>query len=226
MAASGNRSRRHPSTYDSRRAHQAPSGRKFSENIVLVSSDEDVVPKGRQRSNLHEAGAFIHSVNFSTNWAETEEQPRALGGVLGQHQGTCIVKLYAECTNYEIRGLLQIRLKTRFETLLARASCTLGQLIPLLFGTTTGERHNTLTTINADMYSTIGQASAVVSAVRQGLWHVTKGNLNVDPSTVYKLFEQTGTVCSIQGYRESPFKKLTPHDEFAILDVILDKPSS
>ena len=48
-------------------------------------------------------------------------------------------------------------------------------------------------------------------------------NLNVDPSTVYRtvqLFEETGTVCSIQGYRESPFKKLTPHDEFAILDVI------
>lgn len=54
-------------------------------------------------------------------------------------------------------------------------------------------------------------------------------NLNVDPSTVYRtvqLFEETGTVCSIQGYRESPFKKLTPHDEFAILDVILDKPST
>ena len=54
-------------------------------------------------------------------------------------------------------------------------------------------------------------------------------NLNVDPSTVcrtVKLFEETGTVCSIQGYRESPFKKLTPHDELAILDVILDKPST
>jgi len=52
-------------------------------------------------------------------------------------------------------------------------------------------------------------------------------NLNVDPSTVYRtvqLFEETGTVCSIQGYHESPFKKLTPHDEFAILDVILDQP--
>ena len=36
-----------------------------------------------------------------------------------------------------------------------------------------------------------------------------------------KLFEETGTVCSIQGYHESPFKKLTAHD-----DVILDKPST
>ena len=48
----------------------------------------------------------------------------------------------------------------------------------------------------------------------------------IDPSTVYRavqLFEETGTVCSIQGYCESPFKKLIPHDEFAILDVILDK---
>ena len=39
-----------------------------------------------------------------------------------------------------------------------------------------------------------------------------------------KLFEDTGTVCSIQGYHESLFKKLTAHDEFAIPD-ILDKPS-
>lgn len=54
-------------------------------------------------------------------------------------------------------------------------------------------------------------------------------NLNVDPSTVcrtVKLFEETGTVCSIQGYRESPFKKLTAHDELAILGIVLDKPST
>ena len=44
-------------------------------------------------------------------------------------------------------------------------------------------------------------------------------NLNVHPYTVcrtLKLFEETGTVCSIQGYRESPFKKLIAHDELAI----------
>ena len=53
-------------------------------------------------------------------------------------------------------------------------------------------------------------------------------NLNVDPSTVcrtVKLFEDNGTVCNIQGYHESPFKKLTAHDELAIADVVLDKPS-
>ena len=60
-------------------------------------------------------------------------------------------------------------------------------------------------------------------------WSWIARNLNVDPSTVYRtvqLFEETGTVCSIQGYHESPFKKLTPHDEFAILDVVLDQPST
>ena len=39
-----------------------------------------------------------------------------------------------------------------------------------------------------------------------------------------KLFEEHGTVCGIQGYRESPIKKLTVHDELPVLDVILDKP--
>ena len=41
-------------------------------------------------------------------------------------------------------------------------------------------------------------------------------NLNVDSATVYRtvnLFEETGTVCSIQGYRETPRKTLTPLDE-------------
>lgn len=45
-------------------------------------------------------------------------------------------------------------------------------------------------------------------------------NLNVDPSTVHrtvKLFEETGTICSIQGYRETSNKVLTIHDELAIL---------
>ena len=87
-STSGNRSRRRPSTCS--RAHQAPLGRvplgrKFSKNIVLVSSDEEVVPKGRRRQNLHEAGALIHSVNFFTNWTEAEVRvsiERALGGVL------------------------------------------------------------------------------------------------------------------------------------------------
>ena len=37
-------------------------------------------------------------------------------------------------------------------------------------------------------------------------------------------FKKLRTGCSIQGYRESPFKKLRAHDEFAILDVVVDKP--
>ena len=43
-------------------------------------------------------------------------------------------------------------------------------------------------------------------------------NLNVDLSTVcrtVKLFEDTGTVYNIQGYHESPFKKLRTHDELS-----------
>ena len=42
--------------------------------------------------------------------------------------------------------------------------------------------------------------------------------LNVDPSTVCKtvqLFEETGTVHSIQGYHKSTTKKLTAQDEIA-----------
>ena len=45
-------------------------------------------------------------------------------------------------------------------------------------------------------------------------------NLNVDSATVcgiVTLFEETGTVCSIQGYRETPLKKLTPLDEITII---------
>lgn len=50
----------------------------------------------------------------------------------------------------------------------------------------------------------------------------------VDPSTVYrtaKLFEETGTVSSIQGYREGPDKKLSTHDEIVLLELVLEHPS-
>ena len=53
-------------------------------------------------------------------------------------------------------------------------------------------------------------------------------NLNVDPSTVYrtvKLFDETGTVCSIQGFHENTTKKLSIHDELAIFGKVLDDPS-
>ena len=52
-------------------------------------------------------------------------------------------------------------------------------------------------------------------------------NLNVDYSTVYrtvKLFEDTGSVDSIQGFHENTSKKLDPHDEMVILEAVLDCP--
>ena len=51
--------------------------------------------------------------------------------------------------------------------------------------------------------------------------------LNVDPTTVsrtVKLFEETGTVCSIQGYHENAWKKLSSQDELAIIEAVLDNP--
>ena len=53
-------------------------------------------------------------------------------------------------------------------------------------------------------------------------------NLNVDPSTVYrtvKLFDETGTVCSIQGFHKTTTKKLSIQDELAIFGMVLDDPS-
>ena len=52
--------------------------------------------------------------------------------------------------------------------------------------------------------------------------------LNVDPTTVSRtvqLFEETGTVCSIQGYHENTWKKLSTVDEFAIMEAVLENPS-
>ena len=52
--------------------------------------------------------------------------------------------------------------------------------------------------------------------------------LNVDPTTVSRtvqLFEETGTVCSIQGYHENTWKKLSSQDELAIIEAVLDNPS-
>lgn len=54
-------------------------------------------------------------------------------------------------------------------------------------------------------------------------------NLNVDKSTVLRivnLFEETGTVCSFQGYREAPAKKLHEVDEMAILTTIVNNPAT
>ena len=52
--------------------------------------------------------------------------------------------------------------------------------------------------------------------------------LNVDRSTVSRtiqLFEETGTVCSIQGYHENIFKKLSAYDELTIIEAIVNQPS-
>ena len=53
-------------------------------------------------------------------------------------------------------------------------------------------------------------------------------NLNVDPSTVQRtvqLFEETGTVCSIQGYHFNTTKKLTVHEELAVINAVVDNPA-
>ena len=53
-------------------------------------------------------------------------------------------------------------------------------------------------------------------------------NLNVDPSTVCRtvqLFEQTGTVESIQGYHEKTTKKLSSTDELVLMEAIVKQPS-
>lgn len=52
--------------------------------------------------------------------------------------------------------------------------------------------------------------------------------LNVDRSTVSRavqLFEETGTVCSIQGYHENTCKKLSAYDELTIIEAIVNQPS-
>ena len=52
--------------------------------------------------------------------------------------------------------------------------------------------------------------------------------LNIDPSTVSRtiqLFEETGTVCSIQGYHENTCKKLSIYDELIIIEAVVNQPS-
>ncbi len=52
--------------------------------------------------------------------------------------------------------------------------------------------------------------------------------LNVDPTTVTKtvqLFEETGTVCSIQGYHQNTRKILSTQDEFVRFEAVTSNPS-
>ena len=58
--------------------------------------------------------------------------------------------------------------------------------------------------------------------------HQVASKLNVDRSTVQRtvqLFEDTGTVCSIQGYHQNTIKKLSVREEIAIIDAVVDNPA-
>ena len=50
--------------------------------------------------------------------------------------------------------------------------------------------------------------------------------LNVDPTTVSRTvqFEETGTVCCIQGYHKNTWKKFNTVDGFAIMEAVLENP--
>ena len=51
--------------------------------------------------------------------------------------------------------------------------------------------------------------------------------MNVDPTTVTRtvqLFEETGTVCSIQGYHQNTRKILSTQDEFVIFEAVTSNP--
>ena len=45
---------------------------RFSKTVVLVNSEEDVVPRGPRRQELNELGAVVHLVDFHKSWSERE----------------------------------------------------------------------------------------------------------------------------------------------------------
>ena len=45
-------------------------GKKFTKSVVLVSSGENEVPRGKRRQSLQKAGAIIDLVDFYTDWNE------------------------------------------------------------------------------------------------------------------------------------------------------------
>ena len=45
------------------------------------------------------------------------------------------------------------------------------------------------------------------------------------PVRAVQLFEETGTVCSIQGYHENTYKKLSAYDELTMIEAIVNQPS-
>ena len=65
------------------------------------------------------------------------------------------------------------------------------------------------------------------SAVENGSSEMGVENLKVDHSTVCRtvqVFEETGSVDSIQGFHENTSKKLDDHDEMVILEAVLESP--
>ena len=76
----------------------------------------------------------------------------------------------------------------------------------------------------------------LIQVTSVGEWHCIQGlpypviatNLNVHPTTVsrtVKLFEETGTVCSIQGYCKNHHHTLKLLDKYALLNTIVDEPA-
>ncbi len=69
------RSRRGISASNTTR-RRTPEGRPFTKNVILVSSDELSVPRGRRRHELHQLGAIVNLADFRTNWDESEMRLR------------------------------------------------------------------------------------------------------------------------------------------------------
>ena len=61
---------------------------------MIVSSDEDTVPRGPRRQELNELGAIVHLVDFHKEWTEEEvrkaiESAFQVSSTLASHlQGT------------------------------------------------------------------------------------------------------------------------------------------
>ena len=52
-------------------SHRKPvSGRCFTKDIVMVESNDELVPRGSRRRRLHECGLIINFVEFDTLWNE------------------------------------------------------------------------------------------------------------------------------------------------------------
>lgn len=78
-------SRRARST--SQRTSAGPRGRWFTKAIVLVDDSDIYVPRGYRRQQLHEMGAVVDLVDFSTTWSEKDVRQAieaAFGGMIDE----------------------------------------------------------------------------------------------------------------------------------------------